>query len=86
MYLIIVYDTEQANCVKLHKLLKQYLHWNQRSVFEGQVTKGQFAEIKAKVESVRAKKSHVVFYQIDDPKWLQKEELGDGEGNTSNVL
>lgn len=43
MYVIIVYDTEHDNCVKLHKQLKKYLFWNQNSVFEGTVTVAQYA-------------------------------------------
>lgn len=51
MYVIIVYDTEHDNCVKLHKQLKKYLFWNQNSVFEGTVTVAQYAKIKHILEA-----------------------------------
>ncbi|MDD4818068.1 MAG: CRISPR-associated endonuclease Cas2 [Victivallaceae bacterium] len=86
MYVIIVYDTERTNCVKLHKLLKKHLFWNQNSVFEGAVTVAQFAKIKQLLEDVRAEKSHITIYSLDSEKFLRREELGESEGNTSNIL
>ncbi|MFP4351299.1 MAG: CRISPR-associated endonuclease Cas2 [Puniceicoccaceae bacterium] len=86
MYLVLVYDTDKKNCAKLHKALKRHLHWNQRSVFEGQVTPAQLAEIKHTIHRIRHPKSHIVFYQIENEKMLKKEELGEGEGNTGNII
>ena len=86
MYVIIVYDTEHHNCVKLHKVLKKYLFWNQNSVFEGTVTIAQFAKIKQLLNQVRAENSHITFYSLENDKLLRREELGDPKGNTSNIL
>lgn len=86
MYVIIVYDTEHDNCVKLHKLLKKHLFWNQNSVFEGTVTAAQYAKIKHLLNEVRAKDSHITFYIMESEKLLRREELGEEKGNTSNIL
>lgn len=86
MFVIIVYDTERKNCARLHKLLKKYLFWNQRSVFEGTVTEAQYLEIKHLLEKQRAKNSHIVLYALENDKFLLKEEMGSGAGNTTNVL
>jgi len=86
MYVIIVYDTEHDNCVKLHKLLKKYLFWNQNSVFEGNVTVAQLKKIKYLLNAVRAEDSHIIFYSVENEKWLCREELGEAKGNTSNIL
>ncbi len=86
MYILIVYDTERHNCAKLHKLLKRFLNWNQRSVFEGSVTEAQYERIKKMVDDVRANDSHVVFYSMENEKLLRREELGEGAGNVSNIL
>ena len=86
MFVIIVYDTESKNCVKLHKQLKKYLHWNQNSVFEGIVTKAQYIEIKHILDERRAETSHITFYSMENEKLLKREELGEGQGNTSNIL
>ena len=86
MFLLIVYDTDRKNCADLHKYLKTYLHWNQRSVFEGTVTEAQYYKIKDRIDEIRAPNSHVVFYSMENDKLLRREELGSGEGNTSNIL
>ena len=86
MFLIIVYDTDKKNCAKLHKSLKKYLFWNQNSVFEGNVTKSQYMEIKHILNEKRAKNSHIVLYSMENDKLLKKEELGEGKGNTENIL
>ncbi len=86
MFVIIVYDTESKNCVKLHKLLKKYLHWNQNSVFEGTVTKAQYVEIKHILNEKRAAESHITIYSMENDKLLKREELGEARGNTSNIL
>ncbi|MEA2012455.1 MAG: CRISPR-associated endonuclease Cas2 [Verrucomicrobiota bacterium] len=86
MFVIIVYDTEAKNCVKLHKQLKKYLYWNQNSVFEGTVTKAQYIEIKHILNEKRAAKSHITLYSMENEKLLKREELGNPQGNTSNIL
>ena len=86
MYVLIVYDTEKENCAKLHKFLKAYLHWNQRSVFEGPVTEAQYRKIKDTLDDIRAADSHVVLYTVENEKLLRREELGAGDGNVTNVI
>ena len=86
MYLIIVYDTARDNCVKLHKLLKKHLFWNQNSVFEGNVTQAQLVKIKKLLNEIRAEDSHVTLYSIESEKRLHREQLGPPRGNTSNII
>ena len=86
MYVIIVYDTEQDNCARLHKFLKRYLHWNQRSVFEGSVTEAQLRKVRKTLEEIRADESHIVLYVMENEKLLQRQEMGQGGGIVSNIL
>lgn len=86
MYLIIVYDTEKKNCVKLHKLLKRYLNWNQNSVFEGVVTDAQYCKIRQLLDDTRVAESFITMYSLESEKILKREELGNSRGNTSNIL
>ena len=86
MFLLIVYDTESKNCVKLHKVLKKYLNWNQNSVFEGNVTKSQYIEIKHILNETRAEKSHITLYSMENEKLLKREELGKPQGLTTNII
>jgi len=84
--LLIVYDTAQENCAKLHKLLKRYLFWNQRSCFEGRVTEAQLFEIRAKIKNLKAEGSHVCYYLWRDERTFAKIEEGDPVGYTSNHI
>jgi len=86
MYLLVVYDTEAKNCIRLHKALKKFLHWNQNSVFEGTVSRSQYIEIKHILNEQRADKSHITLYSMENEKLLTREELGESQGNTSNIL
>ncbi|USS40260.1 CRISPR-associated endonuclease Cas2 [Thermococcus aggregans] len=47
MYVIIVYDVAVERVNKVKKFLRQYLHWVQNSVFEGEITLAEFERIKA---------------------------------------
>lgn len=86
MFVIIVYDTEKQNCVKLHKLLKKYLFWNQNSVFEGSVSDAQFREIKLMLEQKCVPESHISIYTVEHEKFVHKDVIGISKGNTSNIL
>lgn len=86
MFVIIVYDTEKQNCVKLHKVLKKFLFWNQNSVFEGTVSEAQFRQIKLLLEEKRVPESHISIYAVEHEKFVHKEVIGVSKGNTSNIL
>ena len=86
MFLIIVYDTERKNCVRLHKQLKRYLFWNQNSVFEGTVTKAQYVEIKHVLQQEMVDDSHIIIFSMENEKLLTKEELGAPKGAIDNII
>ncbi len=86
MFVIIVYDTESKNCAKLHKHLKKFLNWNQNSVFEGSVTAAQYMEVKHILNEYRAEKSYITLYSMENEKLLNREVLGEGTGNVSNII
>lgn len=86
MFLIIVYDTEKKNCVRLHKQLKKYLFWNQNSVFEGSVTQAQYVKIKHILEKTMVEDSHIIIYSMENDKLLTKEELGQPKGCIGNII
>ena len=47
MYFIIVYDIDTKRVAKVCKYLRQHLNWVQNSVFEGELTKAQFARVQS---------------------------------------
>ena len=79
MYIILVYDIEVKRVAKVCKYLRQHLNWIQNSVFEGQLTKAQFARVKSGLAEITdPEKDSVIIYQLRDAKWMTKIVLGLG--------
>ena len=49
VYLLIVYDVSVERVNKVHKYLKTYLHWQQNSVFEGEVSSSQYQRMMSEL-------------------------------------
>jgi CRISPR-associated protein Cas2 len=87
MYVLLVYDIEVKRVTKVHKLLKRYLHWVQNSVFEGELTDAQMADLKNRLEKLTDEDlDSILIYTARDQKWLTKEVLGKERASTSNLL
>lgn len=73
MFVIAAYDinTEtksgRARLPKLMKLMRQYLHHTQKSVFEGELTEAKFFELQKNVEKIIDNETdYVIFYKMDN--------------------
>ncbi len=93
MYVIAMYDinTEtkagQKRLRHIFKLMKKYLIRIQNSVFEGELTKAKFEELKLKSQEImNADKDSVLFFKSRDIKWMDKDILGFEKDNTDNFL
>lgn len=87
MYVLIVYDVSVERGTKVHKLLKQYLHWRQNSVFEGELTESQIETIKEKLDGlIDDATDSVLLYISRDEKWLKRERLGREKNAVTNLL
>ncbi|BAZ99099.1 CRISPR-associated endonuclease Cas2 [Methanothermobacter sp. EMTCatA1] len=77
MYLLVVYDVDVKRVNKVHKFLKMYLHWRQNSVFEGEVSKAQFGEIKTGLsELIDDTCDSVMIYEFPSKKYVSSHVLG----------
>lgn len=78
MYFIIAYDiTSPKRLVKVLKLMRQYLFWVQKSVFEGELTEKKYIELKKKVKIIIHKeKDSVIFYRIRNIKVIERNIVG----------
>ena len=57
------------------------------SVFEGQLTKAQFARVKSGLAEITDKeKDSVIIYQLRDAKWMTKEVMGIDKNPATNLL
>jgi len=93
MYVIAMYDINtqtkagQKRLRRIFKLLKKYLIRIQNSVFEGELTKAKFEEMKINVNNiVDSSKDSVIFFKSRDIKWMDKDICGFEKDNTDNFL
>ena len=75
MYVVIVYDVNVSRVNKVKKFLRQYLHWVQNSVFEGEITLVEFERIKeGLLDLIDENEDSVIIYKLcSKPK---RESLG----------
>ena len=52
MYVIIVYDVGVDRVNKIKAFLRQYLHWVQNSVFEGDLTESEYMIVKDGIKNI----------------------------------
>ena len=87
MYIILVYDIEVERVAKVCKYLRQHLNWVQNSVFEGQLTKAQFAPVKSGLTAIiDPEKDSVITYQLRDARWMNIEFMGVVKNPATNLL
>ncbi len=76
MYLVVVYDVSVERVNKVHKYLKTYLHWQQNSVFEGEVTSSQYYKmIDQLYDLIDPEADSIIIYEFPE-KYLEKNILG----------
>ena len=87
MYVIIVYDIDVKRVAKVCKYLRQHLNWVQNSVFEGELTKAQFARVESGLlRIIDENQDSVLVYQMRDEKWMDKQVIGVEKNPVTNLL
>ena len=93
MYVIAMYDINTATKAgqkrlrRIFKLMKKYLIRIQNSVFEGELTKAKFEELKIKVNDIiDVAIDSVIFFKSRDIKWMDKDICGFEKDDTDNFL
>lgn len=77
MFVIGMYDVNQKRVGKVKKVFDRYMFWTQNSVFEGELTSVQFAELKRDLATIiHPEEDQVIFYELGNHKWLNKEAMG----------
>ena len=72
---------------QIFKLMKKYLIRIQNSVFEGEITKAKFEEMKLKVNDlIDSTIDSVIFFKSRDIKWMDKDICGFEKDDTDNFL
>jgi len=77
----------QKRLRRTFKLMKKFLIRIQNSVFEGELTKAKFEELKLKINDIiDSKKDSVIFFKSRDIKWMDKDICGFEKDDTDNFL
>lgn len=93
MYIVLVYDVSQAEngarrWSRIFKICKKYLTHIQNSVFEGELSKGQLAQLQKELKEYIDKEldSVIIIFKSRQEKWLDKEFWGRKDDLTSFIL
>ena len=87
MYVILVYDMGQKRVGKMLKLCRRYLNWIQNSVFEGEMTEVQLAEMLHEAKGIMNEaEDSLILFKNRDQKWLDKQIVGVERQSTDNFL
>lgn len=87
MYVIAIYDVASERTTKMLKLCRQYLHWVQNSVFEGELTEVQLKELVGKSKDI-IDESYDSFIIFQHPRsyWLHKQIIGKEKASLDQFL
>lgn len=87
MFVILVYDVNQKRASKVLKKCRQYLHWVQNSVLEGEISKANLKKLKMELEQIiRKDEDSVIFYNLRAAKYSSREIMGLEKGGQENII
>jgi CRISPR-associated protein Cas2 len=78
MFVILFYDVNEKRVGKMLKLCRQYLTWQQNSVFEGEITLAKLEELKIKINRLIKKEDEdsVIIYEFRTMQYSSRVILG----------
>ena len=85
-YYIAVYDVNQKRVGKMLKLFRRYLNWVQNSVFEGELTIAQHQQLQQEANGLMEEEDSVIFYQLRDELYMDRQVLGTERGEINRIL
>jgi CRISPR-associated protein Cas2 len=87
VFVILVYDTLAVRNPHVLKTCRQYLHWVQRSVFEGELSGAQYRTLTAKLTAqLDTSYDSVQIYAIRTPEFIDKHTIGINLADAGPVL
>lgn len=87
MYVIVMYDVDSKRVGKMLKLMREYLHWIQNSVFEGEITDVKLKELKKRAEKImKEENDSLIIFKSREEKWLEKEIIGKEKNPLDTIL
>ncbi|WP_250290729.1 CRISPR-associated endonuclease Cas2 [Frankia sp. CiP1_Cm_nod1] len=87
MFVVLVYDTAAERNPLVLKTCRRYLHWVQRSVFEGELSAAQYRALLAALRtSLDLGYDSIRIYRTRSPHLVETEWLGRETGNQDSIL
>lgn len=87
MHVIISYDVGVERLHKVHILLRRYLNWIQNSSFEGDLTNGQFEDLRTKlIPLLDPGKDSVIVFRTANSKWVSRQVWGKERGSLDAII
>jgi CRISPR-associated protein Cas2 len=84
---VLVYDTAVERNPQVLRTCRQYLHWVQRSVFEGELSAAQYRHLMAALrEQLNLDYDSIRIYRTRSPQLVETEWLGVPMGNQDAIL
>jgi CRISPR-associated protein Cas2 len=81
------YDINVERVTKVLHIGRRYLNWVQNSLLEGELTKAQFARLKADLcKIIDVEQDSVVFYVLRQEQYLERQILGLEKGGQTIMI
>jgi CRISPR-associated protein Cas2 len=87
MFVILVYDTLAERNPRVLKTCRQYLHWVQRSVFEGELSAAQYRKLTRQLTTqLDTSYDSVRIYTARTPEFIDTQTIGAPLAETGPVI
>jgi CRISPR-associated protein Cas2 len=87
MFVILVYDTLAERNPQVLKTCRQYLHWVQRSVFQGELSTAQYRLLTTTLRSqIDTNYDSVRVYTARSPHLVETHTIGTDLGDSTPVI
>lgn len=87
MFVIVVYDVNQKRVNKVLKKCREYLHWVQNSVLEGDISKANLKKLQMELKKIIVEsEDSIILYQFRTTKYFHREIIGYEKGGCEIIL
>ena len=86
LFVILVYDIHVKRVAKVLKKCRQYLNWVQNSVFEGEISDGNYQKLMIELNHIIKEQDSVIIYNMRTTRYYSRTILGVERCETGNIL
>lgn len=87
MFVILVYDTLAERNPAVLKTCRRYLHWVQRSVFQGELSAAQYHRLTTELQVlIDTAYDSIRVYRTRSPQFVETHVIGSELGHTDPII